>query len=83
MTNWVIDALEHHDGKATIIEISKYVWDYYGEKIKRSGDMFYKWQYEIRWAGNILRKKGVLRPTGESPRGVWKLSDDYLEILSD
>jgi len=74
MTEWVIEALKNLGGSGTILEISKEVWESHGEEIKDSGDSFYNWQYEIRWAGDILRKDGILRPTDESERGKWELA---------
>ena len=74
MTEWVIEALNNLGGSGTILEITKEVWENHSEEIKTSGDSFYTWQYEIRWAGDILRKEGVLRPVGESARGRWELA---------
>ena len=74
MTIWVVEALQELGGRGKIIDICKKVWERHGDDIKASGDMFYKWQYEIRWAGDILRKEGTLVPTKHSPRGMWKLT---------
>ena len=75
MTIWIVEALEELEGYGTILEVSKKVWQKHGEEITSSGDAFYTWQYELRWAGDILRKQGVLKPAEESPRRVWKLSE--------
>jgi hypothetical protein len=74
MKDWVVEALKELGGSATILAISKVVWARHGEEIKNSGDAFYTWQYEIRWAGDILRKEGVLKPVRESPRHQWELA---------
>jgi hypothetical protein len=74
MANWVQEGLRELGGKATILDVCKKVWEKHAEEIRNSGDMFYKWQYEIRWSGDILRKKGVLRPADESADGVWELA---------
>lgn len=74
MTVWVEEALRELGGSGSILEICKCVWADHGEEISASGDMFYKWQYEIRWAGDLLRKQGRLRPAKQSPRGVWELT---------
>ena len=39
-----------------------------------SGDLFYTWRYDIRWAAQTLRDSGVLKPDHEVPRGVWQLA---------
>jgi len=75
MTGWVVEAIENCGGTATILDVCKDVWENHGEEIEASGDMFYKWQYEIRWAGDILRKDGILKPATKSPKGKWELSD--------
>lgn len=74
MKDWVVEALKELGGSATILDISKVVWARHGEEVKVSGDAFYTWQYEIRWAGDILRKEGVLKPVRESPRHQWELA---------
>jgi hypothetical protein len=73
MTEWVEEALRELGGRGTILDICRKVWERHGDEIRVSGDAFYTWQYEIRWAGDILRKKGILRPVDESSRGVWEL----------
>lgn len=74
MTSWVEAALRELGGRATILDICKKVWHRHEHEIRQTGDLMYEWQYEIRWAGDILRREGVLRPSGASPRGVWELS---------
>ena len=59
MTEWVIGAVKELGGSGTILEISKEVWKTHGKEIKEAGDIFYTWQYELRWAGDILRKEGI------------------------
>ncbi|MFX1286895.1 MAG: hypothetical protein ACFFB5_24895 [Promethearchaeota archaeon] len=73
MKRWVVEALKDLGGKGTILDICKKVWEKHGDEISVSGDIFYKWQYEIRWSGDILRKEGVLRPVNQSAYGVWEL----------
>lgn len=74
MTSWVVQALKELGGEAGILDICKKVWASHEEEIRNAGDLFYEWQYEIRWAGNILRREGVLRSKQESPRHTWMLS---------
>jgi hypothetical protein len=56
MTVWVIEALQELGGSDKLINILKKVWEKHGEEITASGDMFYTWQYEIRWAGDTCSK---------------------------
>jgi hypothetical protein len=73
LQNWILEALNENKGSASLIEICKYVWDNYENELRDSGDLFYTWQYDIRWGATRLREKGKLAPASESPRGVWEL----------
>ena len=42
-----------------------------------SGDIFYTWQYDIRWVGTELRKLGIMKK--DSKRGIWELSDTFIQ----
>tara|TARA_B100000212_G_scaffold72396_1_gene51053 strand:+ start:1402 stop:1656 length:255 start_codon:yes stop_codon:yes gene_type:complete len=71
----VIDALEYYEGSASVLEISKYVWSNHEADLRDSGDLFYRWQYVLRWAGLKLREEGKMIPSDDSPRGIWLLHD--------
>jgi hypothetical protein len=73
LQGWVVDALKHLGGNGTIVQVSKYVWDHHEKELKDSGNLFYTWQYDLRWAANRLRRKKKIRPAEDSPRGVWEL----------
>ncbi|TBL67461.1 hypothetical protein [Paenibacillus thalictri] len=70
----VEEAIKSYNGKATIVQISKYIWDNYEQELRESGDIFYTWQYEIRWAAKKLRDKGIMKSVDMSPRGIWEIS---------
>jgi hypothetical protein len=74
MTDWVVEALRQLGGRGTILEIARRVWDRHEPDIRAAGDLLYEWQYELRWAGDMLRRDGVLRPTEDGPRGTWQLA---------
>ena len=74
MTNWVLGALKSLGGHGTIMQICKKVWEMHREEITGDAEMVYKWQYEIRWSGNMLRRERRLKQASESPRGIWELS---------
>lgn len=74
MTEWVVEALQELGGRGTILEISRRVWERHEPDIRAADDLLYKWQYELRWAGDILRRDGVLRSTADVPRGIWELA---------
>ena len=56
----------------TIVEISRAVWDRHEDDLRESGDLFYTWQYDLRWASLKLRKADVLLPASDEERGVWR-----------
>ena len=70
----VIEALEAHNGSASIVLISKYIWDKYEPELLSSDDLFYTWQDDLRWAGNKLQKKDLLRPKPKRSLGPWRLA---------
>jgi hypothetical protein len=73
LMEWVVDAIRENNGRASIIEVCKHVWQNHENEITRSGDGFYTWQYDIRWAGQKLRDEGTLKASSLSPKGVWML----------
>ncbi len=71
---WIVDALRAEQGTASLVSICRYVWDHHESDLRASGDLFFTWQYDIRWAATELRHGGVLKPAGVSPVGVWELA---------
>ena len=69
----VVEALKKLSGEAQIWQICKYIWDHYENDLRSSGKIFYTWQYDVRWAGQILRNNEIIENTKEV--GVWKLSN--------
>ncbi len=74
LADWLTDALRDHEGQASIIDVCKHVWRKHEQDLKNSGDLFYTWQYDIRWAAMRLRKAGVMRDETVSPKEVWELN---------
>lgn len=66
----VIEAITFLGGRGTIVQIGKYIWDNHEQKLRESGDFFYRWQYDMRWAGQYLRDTGVLVEAKKAPRGI-------------
>ena len=73
MKEWIVEALRYYSGSAHYILVSKWIWEHKRQELFDSGDMFYKWQYQIRWLAIELRKQGVLKTSEESPKGTWIL----------
>jgi len=77
MTEWVIEALHELGSKGSILDVCIRVWKNHGKEIIQYEEVFFKWQYEVRWSGDILRKERILKSSDESQRGVWELHDKY------
>lgn len=74
LREWIIEALKANKGRASIVQVCKYVWDKYQNELRESGDLFFTWQYDIRWASDYLRRTGIIRSAELSPRGIWELA---------
>jgi hypothetical protein len=73
LQEWVLHAIQYHRGAATVVQVSKWVWDNHQADLEASGELFYRWQYDLRWAANRLRTEGRLKAADLSPRGTWEL----------
>lgn len=69
----VVEALEENNGSASIVLVAKYIWGNYQKELECSGDLFYTWQYDIRWAKEELIKHGIIKTNQLSKRGIWEL----------
>jgi hypothetical protein len=74
LEGWLVSALKASGGHARIPEVCKKVWDAHEQELRQSGDLFYTWQYDIRWAANRLRRKKVMKSVQISPAGLWELA---------
>ncbi|MFN0262441.1 hypothetical protein ACKTEK_01045 [Tepidamorphus sp. 3E244] len=73
LKTWVLEALRFHGGTAKLVRVAEHIWQNHNKELERLGDLFFRWQYDMRWAAMELRKVGKLKPDGETPRGVWAL----------
>jgi len=67
------NAIVKMGGNGTIVAVAKYIWENHENDLKDSGDVFYTWQYDMRWAAMKLREKDILKQASDSPKGVWIL----------
>ena len=72
MADILYKSLKALGGSATIVEVCKHVWDNFESQLRNSGDLFYTWQYDIRWAATTLRKAKRMKDANTSPVGVWE-----------
>jgi hypothetical protein len=74
LKDWVHEAVEAHGGSATLIEVARHIWQLHEADLRMSGDLFYTWQYDMRWAAQELRDEGVLKSLEGDRRGRWELA---------
>jgi hypothetical protein len=73
LSEWILEALKAHNGQATIVQVSKHIWEHHQQDLQKSGDLFYTWQYNIRWEKDKLQKQNKLAKSTADERGIWKL----------
>lgn len=73
LTTWVIEALRAHGGSVYHVNVAKHVWRSHEDELRASGDLFYTWQYDLRWAAQRLRDSGVLEADVATGRGIWAM----------
>jgi hypothetical protein len=75
LTEWLVEALQANGGRGTIISLCKHVWQHHQADLQKSGDLFYTWQYDVRWSANELRRSKRMKPVDLSPKGIWELAN--------
>ena len=73
LQDWVVDALREHGGKASIVDVARSLWARHEQDLRHSGDLFYTWQYDMRWACTQLRTRKLVQPAEASEPGIWHL----------
>jgi hypothetical protein len=72
LQEWVKDALLKFGGRGRLVAIAKEIWETKEQELRGSGDLFYTWQYDMRWAATKLRQNGIMR-LDKSRDGIWEL----------
>jgi len=70
---WIIRALSDCGGHATITAVAKHIWEHHEKELRSNEDIFFNWQYEMRWAAGALRKRHKIAPVKNYERGSWGL----------
>jgi hypothetical protein len=74
LLDWVLVALLDMGGRAHLLRVGEHIWIAHEADLRGSGDLFYSWQYDYRWAATRLRHQGDLaNPRNEIP-GYWELT---------
>jgi len=66
----ILDAIGTPGNKERVAKIAKFIWDHHETDLRASGDFFYTWQYDMRWAGDGLVKEG--KRDEKSHVGMWE-----------
>ena len=70
----VTEALSRLGGSGTVVDVCREVWHLHESELRASGDLFFTWQYDIRWAAQRLRNEGQLAPTQRGPGSRWSVT---------
>jgi len=53
-------------GTGKIVQIAKHIWDNHERDLRGAGDLFYTWQYDMRWAAQELQDEGKISKGGKN-----------------
>jgi hypothetical protein len=73
LADWLYQALKDNGGRGSIVEVCKHIWKHHEVDLRSAGDLFFTWQYDVRWSANELRRSGKIKPVALSPQGIWEL----------
>lgn len=73
LMDWVREALAANGGSATLVDVARHIWSNHETELRQAGDLFFTWQYDMRWAAMRLRKLGKMAPEDGSRSGLWSL----------
>jgi hypothetical protein len=73
LQDWVVAAIRANGGSASIVQAAEHIWKHHEKELLASGDLFYTWQYDMRWACTRLRERKVVQSAELSKRGEWRL----------
>lgn len=74
LVQWLLTSLSELGGSAHHVLIARRIWQRHEEELRKSGDLFYTWQYDLRWSAQKLRDTGYLAKMQERGNGVWSLT---------
>jgi len=77
LKRWVVEALGDLGGSGNVLDVCKHVWRAHRGELEAAGDLFYTWQYDIRWAAQVLRADGVLKAVNGDRRAPWTLAQRH------
>jgi hypothetical protein len=69
----VRSALKRLGGEGTVVEVAKEIWKERQADLAASGDLYYTWQYDMRWACQKLRDQREAVIGGSKGKATWRL----------
>jgi hypothetical protein len=74
LQRWVVDAVTELGGSAGPVAVARYIWQHHESDLRAGGDLFFTWQYDIRWEAQKLRDCGVFKKKHGVRSGTWDLA---------
>ena len=71
LRQWVHEAVTAL-GPSSVADVAQHIWSAHEAELRQSGDLFYTWQYAMRWEALKLRKAQKLAPATND--GIWRLA---------
>ena len=71
LKRWVYEAVSDL-GPSLVPDVARHIWERHEHDLRSSGDLFFTWQYAMRWEAMKLRKEGAFAPAAKD--GLWRLS---------
>ena len=72
LVDWVHEAVNTLGGNASIVQVATHIWSNHENDLKTSGNLFFTWQYDMRWAAQRLRDSGKFKKAANTRRGIWE-----------
>ncbi len=70
----IIEVLRAKGGRARVVQVCKHIWQNHEHELRESGNLPYKWQYDVRWAAQKLRNARKLKPVHNDRNRPWELA---------
>ena len=68
---WIVSAIKENGGRATITQVARHIWQRHEHELRSSDEIFFNWQYEMRWGTRNLRRSGDMKPADPAEKGIW------------
>lgn len=81
LMSWLLEALEASPGQSgTIANVAREIYRRHEADLREMGDLFFTWQYDLRWAAHRLRARGLIEDKKQNGRAIWALRSDLSKL---